>query len=135
MTRFVDLGPSDLKYRVYVIELDPKVSLQTKWKDENPNQTEQECFYVGYSRHSAVCRLKQHLNSTGIHTVQCVCDVVPGEPVGSRGNRYVKRFGWHIADDSFHPKLRRFRTKDEAKRAEVDYANLLRSEGYGAWQK
>ena len=134
MTRFVDLGPSELKYRVYVIELQTGVSSQRRWKDQNPNQTEPECFYVGYSRHSAVCRLRQHLHSSGRRTVECVCDVVPGELVASRGNRYVKRFGLHIADDSFHPIKRRFRTKEEAERAEVDYANLLRSEGYGAWQ-
>ena len=134
-TVYVDRNPSDLKFRVYVIALKPLVSIKGKWKDANPHQVKDECFYVGYTSHSAYCRFRQHRKSQGLLTVRCVCDRRRGELVKSRGNYYVKQYGLELADDRFHPTPRRFKTEDEAIRAEVNHAKFLRSQGYGVWQK
>ena len=121
--------------RVYVLELDPSIVLEKDFREANASQAEDDCFYVGYSAHSTECRWNQHQHATTLNSVTCICDVKRGQIVTSKGSAYAMKYGLWIADKSFQLNRRPFRTTNQAKQAEQRHAELLRSEGYGDWQK
>ena len=126
---------AEYDYRVYVLELDPSIVLKKDFRDANVSQVEEECFYVGYSAHSTECRWNQHQHAKTLNSVTCICDVKRGQIVNSKASAYAMKYGLWIADKSFQLNRRPFKTTTQAKQAEQRHAELLRSEGYGVWQK
>ena len=69
------------KYYVYVIELDPMVADQRKFRDKNPKYIKGNgCVYVGQSVRKPNLRFEQHKE-------------------GYRSNKYAKRFGLKLRPD------------------------------------
>lgn len=101
--------------RVYVIELDPAVLSDTRFRDANPHDGPKGCLYVGSTAHTAEQRYEQHK---------------AGE-FSQRG--WVKRFGRCLRGDLAPPV--QYSDRAVAEVAERQLAESLRREGYAVWSK
>jgi hypothetical protein len=131
------------KDHVYVIELDAQVTNARVFQAQNPDLPQDAlCFYVGSSRHTPQCRLRQHqLWSSEASTFPCTCfgeetvRAFSGSGGKTRGARKA------IVKHSKNLRSRMFRRYNpidpdaEATEREAWLAEQLRSMGYGAYQK
>tara|TARA_Y100001947_G_C10275251_1_gene276054 strand:+ start:105 stop:512 length:408 start_codon:yes stop_codon:yes gene_type:complete len=102
------------KYYVYVIELDPLVADQRKFRDKNPKYIKGNgCVYVGQSAREPNLRFEQHKE-------------------GYRSNKYAKRFGLKLRPDLFE-KYNPIPTRKDAEEIEQMLGRELRGRGYGVW--
>ena len=102
------------KYYVYVIELDPLVADQRKFRDKNPKYIKGNgCVYVGQSARKPNLRFEQHKE-------------------GYRSNKYAKRFGLKLRPDLFE-KYNPIPTRKDAEEIEQMLGRELRGRGYGVW--
>ena len=89
------------------------------WKEANPNQTSERCYYVGQSSHTPECRRKQHVTKRG-ESCTCCCDKKHGQEV----NEYVVGRGQFVKDHArevcpeLYEDLNPFDTQAEAEEAE-----------------
>ena len=102
-------------FRVYVIELDPAVLSDTRFRDANAHDGPKGCLYVGSTAHSAEQRYEQHK---------------AGE-FSQRG--WVKRFGLGLRSD-LAPTVE-YSDRAVAEVAERSHAERLRQEGYAVWSR
>jgi len=104
----------EIQYSIYVIELDKKVLVKKKWQGKNHNYNpEKPCVYVGQTSLTPEERFEKHKQ-------------------GKKSSKIVKDFG-----NKLKPRLYKnhnpMKTRDEAKRMEVDKARRLRKKGYWVW--
>ena len=101
-------------HNVYVIELDPKVLKDKKFRAANPHHDPAKaCLYVGSTGLSPYERFLNHKD-------------------GHKSNRYAKKYGVHLRPDLFavfNPM-----PYEAAVELEVELAIGLREEGYAVWQ-
>jgi hypothetical protein len=101
-------------HNVYVIELDPKVLKDRKFRAANPkHDPKKACLYVGATGLSPYERFLNHKD-------------------GYKSNRYAEKYGLHLRPDLFD-----FYNPMPYKAAvelEVELAKGLREEGYAVWQ-
>ena len=99
---------------MYVIELDPKVLKDRKFRAANPGHDPlKPCVYVGCTGMSPEMRFVNHKR-------------------GYKSNRFAKKFGLHLRPDLFacyNPM-----PYEAAAEMEVELAEGLRDEGYAVWQ-
>jgi hypothetical protein len=110
------LAPPDAKrsYSVYVIQLDPGVVEQGKFRKANPQYVEgMPCYYVGMTAHTPGHRFAQHR-------------------AGENSARFVADFGRRLVPEYYHH--RNPLTRREARIEERALALELREQGYGVWQ-
>lgn len=107
-------APENYHHNVYVIELDPKVLKDKKFRAENPgHDAGKPCFYVGSTGMSPEMRFLNHKR-------------------GYKSNRYAKRYGLRLRPDLFacyNPM-----PYEAAIELEAELALALRGEGHAVWQ-
>jgi hypothetical protein len=103
-----------LAHSVYVIELDPAVLRDRRFRARNPNYVAgMPCVYVGMTGLSVAERFANHRD-------------------GYKSNRYVHQFGVRLLPDlyeCFNPM-----PYQAARRMEQDLADELQEHGYAVWQ-
>ena len=102
-------------FNVYVINLDPAVMDDSRFKAANPDwEPGKPCVYVGSTAHSPEHRFQQHRQ-------------------GYKANRFARDHGTGLrmqpAED-----LQGLQTRDQAEEEERRLARRLRKEGYAVWQ-
>ncbi len=103
-----------LHHIVYVIELDPSVLSERKFREANPNHNPSlPCLYVGNTGLTAKERFKNHLN-------------------GHKSNKYVRNYGTKLLPKMYErfPPM----TWEDAVKKEQELAEDLRRKGYAIWQ-
>jgi hypothetical protein len=103
-----------LTHNVYVIELEPAVLSDRRFRRRNPQYVEgQPCVYVGMTGLSVAERFKNHKR-------------------GHKGNTFVLRFGTQLLPELFaHLNPMPY---EAALTMERELAEDLRAQGYGVWQ-
>lgn len=102
-------------HRVYVVELDPAVLREKRFRDANPSRDpEKPCIYVGMTGLDPDTRFDNH-------------------KAGYRANRYVRDYGLRLRPDLYeeYDAL----PYGEAAEMEEELARILRRRGYAVWQK
>lgn len=101
-------------HNVYVIELDPKVLKNRRFRAANPqHDPAKPCLYVGSTGLSPYERFLNHKD-------------------GYKANYYAKKYGLHLRPDLFavfNPM-----PYEAAVEMEAELAEGLREEGYAVWQ-
>ena len=101
-------------YFVYVIELDPIVADQKKFRDKNPKYIKGNgCVYVGQSSRKPEIRFEQHKE-------------------GYKSNRYAKQYGLNLRPDLYE-KYNPVPTRKDAEEIAVMVGKDLRNRGIGVW--
>jgi predicted GIY-YIG superfamily endonuclease len=109
------LDSDEPKYRIYVVLLESGVAEKKRFIKANPNyQIGKPCYYVGMTGKTPDERLAQHKS-------------------GHKACSYVTNYGIRLELEKFEsiPLL----NHADAVAMEVSHAELLRSQGYGVWQK
>ena len=109
------LDSDEPRYRIYVVLLDIGVTEKKRFTKANPNyQIGKPCYYVGMTGKTPDERLAQH-------------------KIGQKACSYVTNYGIRLELEKFEsiPLL----NHADAMVMEVSHAELLRSQGYGIWQK
>ena len=102
------------KYFVYVIELDPVVANQNKFRAKNPRYIlGGDCVYVGQSSRKPVLRFEQHKE-------------------GYKSNKYAKVYGIKLRPDLYE-QYNPIPTRKDAEEIEEMLGKSLRKRGYGVW--
>ena len=103
-----------LAHSVYVIELDPAVLGERRFRARNPNYVDgMPCVYVGMTGLAVEDRFANHL-------------------AGHKGNRYVRRYGLRLLPalyECFNPM-----PYEAARQMERDLADELQEKGCAVWQ-
>jgi predicted GIY-YIG superfamily endonuclease len=111
-----------IMYQVYVIELRKKVfSENKKFREANPQfDGILECLYVGMTSKTPEIRFNQHVNAMlskkGINI----------------GSSIVRKYGIYLRP-SLYIQLKRFKSREEALKAEKALAADLRRQRYAVW--
>jgi len=124
----------DYSYYVYVIELDPEAKDRPQWSAQNPDQTTEQCFYVGQSSHEPECRFAQHAAPRRSEFL-CRCSSRPGSVVNAYQigrAQFARDLALRLRPDLYE-EMNPLDSQDEAKQAEASLAALLRDQGHGAW--
>jgi hypothetical protein len=101
-------------HNVYVIELDPKVLKDRKFRAANKDCDPQKpCFYVGSTGMSPTMRFINHKR-------------------GYKANRFAKRFGVKLRPDLYE--VYNPLPWEAAVELEADLAKALREQGHAVWQ-
>ena len=101
-------------YFIYVIELDPIVADQQKFRDKNPKYIKGNgCVYVGQSSRKPEIRFEQHKE-------------------GYKANRYAKQYGRNLRPDLYE-KYNPVPTRKDAEEIEAMGGKDLRNRGIGVW--
>ncbi len=101
-------------YFVYVIELDPIVANQRKFRDKNPKYIKGNgCVYVGQSSRKPEIRFEQHKE-------------------GYKANKYAKQYGLKLRPDLYE-KYNPVPTRKDAEEIEAMVGKDLRNRGIGVW--
>ena len=101
-------------YFVYVIELDPIVADQKKFREKNPKYIKGNgCVYVGQSSRKPEIRFDQHKE-------------------GYKANRYAKVYGLRLREDLYE-KYNPIPTRSDAEAIEKMLGENLRKMGMGVW--
>jgi hypothetical protein len=101
-------------YRVYVIELDPAVLTEGRFRNANPGYRRgAPCVYVGSTGLTPEERYARHKS-------------------GVKANRYAQEFGFRLRPCLYTGRAS-FDTRLEAEAAERNLALRLRAAGYGVW--
>jgi predicted GIY-YIG superfamily endonuclease len=103
-----------LHHIVYVIELDPSVLSDKKFRAANPRLNPRlPCLYVGSTGLTANERFKNHRN-------------------GHKSNRYVRNYSIRLLSQMYaqYPVM----TWEDAVKKEQKLAGELRGKGYAVWQ-
>ena len=104
------------KYSLYVVQLKRTVLQRSQFCKENVGYVDgKPCVYVGHSAKEPEERFRQHME---------------GGPFASP---WVKRYGRRLMGWAFTD-LPVFDTREDAKQAEAEYAQELRSRGWSVWQ-
>ena len=109
------LDSDEPRYRIYVVLLESSVTEKKRFIKANPNyQIGKPCYYVGMTGKTPDERLAQHKS-------------------GHKACSYVTNFGIRLEFEKFEsiPLL----NHADAVAMEVSHAEVLRSQGYGVWQK
>ena len=102
------------RYYVYVIELDPSVADQKKFRAKNPKYISgKSCVYVGQSSRKPSLRFAQHKE-------------------GYKSNKYAKVYGLKLRPD-LYDQYNPIPTRKDAEAIEEMLGIGLRNRGYGAW--
>ena len=102
------------RYFVYVIELDPSVADQKKFRAKNPKYISgKSCVYVGQSVRKPSLRFTQHKE-------------------GYKSNTYAHRFGLKLVPE-FYEKYNPIPRRKDAEELEEYVALNLRKERFGVW--
>jgi hypothetical protein len=120
-------------YSVYIIELDPAVFDLAHWTRSNPDQTKEECFYVGQTAHSPECRFEQHKLPARSEFL-CMCSCNRGQLVNEfqiGRAKFASKYSKQLRPDMY-AHLNPIASQSESKEIEETIAENLRSEGYGA---
>ena len=107
-----DIDPP-ARCRVYVVELDPEVLRERRFRRDNPGWVPgKACLYVGSTALAPQERLRNHL-------------------LGHKSNRYVYRYGLRLRPEFYrhYPPMGRL----EAELTERELALELRAEGFAVW--
>lgn len=105
---------SSWHHSVYVIELDPRVLKDRKFRAENPGfDPAKPCFYVGCTGMSPDMRFINHKR-------------------GYKSNRYAKKYGRKLRPDLFE--CYNPMPYEAALEMEQELASALRDEGHAVWQ-
>lgn len=126
-----------VNYFVYVIELEPRVLAHPKWKTQNPDQSTEQCFYVGQSAHEPECRFKQHTTQLNLYVdcFLCCCSCNRGKEVSSRvvgTARFVQDWAVQLRPDLYQH-LNPLTSRRSALKEEAAMATHLKEQGHGAW--
>jgi hypothetical protein len=106
--------PAAHHHNVYVIELDPTVLKDRKFRAANPGRDPAKpCLYVGATGLSPYERFLNHKD-------------------GHKSNRYAEKYGLHLRPDLFD--VYNPLPYEAALELEKDLAEGLREEGYAVWQ-
>jgi hypothetical protein len=101
-------------HSVYVIELDPAVLGERRFRERNPNHVEgMPCVYVGMTGLAVEERFANHL-------------------AGYKSNRYAHKYGLRLLPEHFecfNPM-----PYEAAQRMEQELADELQEKGYAVWQ-
>lgn len=101
-------------HNVYVVELDPRVLKDRKFRAANPqHQAGKACFYVGATGLSPYERFLNHKD-------------------GHKANRYVTKYGLHLRPDLFE--VFNPLPYEAALELEQELAEELRAKGHAVWQ-
>lgn len=101
-------------HSVYVVELDPKVMQDKKFRAANKGcDVTKPCFYVGSTGMSPEMRFLNHQR-------------------GYKGNKYVKRFGLRLRPDLYE--VYNPMPWEAAVALEEELAVALREQGHAVWQ-
>jgi len=104
------------QYSVYVVKLRKGILRNRSFKRANPKYVKgKPCVYVGSTSKSPEDRFRAHLNDP------------------KQWSRKVKKYGKVLFEWAYRD-LPTYATRDEAERAEAEYAEELRSRGWGVWQ-
>ena len=102
-------------HNVYVVELDPDVLTEERFRKENPDhQPGMKCLYVGMTGLDPEKRFENHL-------------------AGYKSNRYVLKYGVGLCPllyEEYNPL-----PYEDACEMEIELARILRRRGYAVWQK
>jgi len=101
-------------HHVYVIELDPDVIYEPRFKRANPDYVHgKPCVYVGMTGLDPDLRFDRH-------------------KAGIKANKYAQEFGLRLLPELYeqHNPM----PYEDAKYMEVDLAIRLREAGFGVWQ-
>ena len=104
----------DGHHHVYVIELDPDVIYEPKFRKANPGYVQgKPCVYVGMTGLDPDLRFDRH-------------------KAGIKANKYAKEYGLRLLPELYeqHNPM----PYEDAKYMEVDLAIRLREAGFGVWQ-
>jgi|TARA_B110000914_G_scaffold85428_1_gene75260 hypothetical protein len=102
------------RYYVYVIELDPSVANQKKFRAKNPKYiSRKSCVYVGQSSRKPSLRFAQHKE-------------------GYKSNKYAKVYGLKLRPDLYE-QYNPIPTRKDAEAIEEMLGMGLRNRGYGVW--
>ena len=103
-----------LHHHVYIIELDPAVLREPKFRKSNPDYVDGKlCIYVGMTGLNPDLRFDKH-------------------KAGIQANRFVTQYGLRLRPEfyeAYNPT-----TYDEARTLEVELAIDFRESGFGVWQ-
>ncbi len=104
------------EYSLYVIKLKKSVLQRTKFRNENPGYVGgKPCVYVGHSTKEPGERFRQHMEG------------------GTLASPWVTRYGRRLMEWAFCD-LPPLDSREDAEQAEAEYAQELRSRGWGVWQ-
>lgn len=102
-------------YCIYVIELDKSVLRERRFLEANPDYVPgKPCVYVGMTGRTPELRFAQHKSSY-------------------KSSRIARKYGIRLKPrqyERYNPM-----TREKAEFMEVEKARILRSRGYGVWQK
>ncbi len=102
-------------HNVYVVELDPDVLNEERFRKENPDhQPGMKCLYVGMTGLDPEKRFENHL-------------------AGYKSNRYVLKYGVRLCPllyEEYNPL-----SYEDACEMEIELASILRRKGHAVWQK
>ena len=102
------------RYHVYVVELDPAVWNEPRFRRANPDHdVTRPCLYVGMTGLDPDLRFDRH-------------------KAGIQANRYVRDFGLRLLPALYA--VYNPMPYEGAREMEVDLAISLRERGYGVWQ-
>ena len=106
--------PAVWHHNVYVIELDPEVLKDRKFRNANPDHDPATpCFYVGATGMSPTMRFINHQR-------------------GYKSNRYAKKYGRRLRPDLFE--FYNPMPYEAALTLEAELAEALREDGHAVWQ-
>ena len=101
-------------HNVYVVELEPAVLENQRFRDANPNHNPSKtCFYVGMTGLTPEQRFKNH-------------------KANYKANRYARDFGKQLRPDLY--RLYNPMSYSEAQEREPLLAEELRAKGHAVWQ-
>lgn len=101
-------------HSVYVVELDPKVLKDSRFRAANPGHDPlKSCFYVGCTGMSPTMRFINHQR-------------------GYKSNRYARKYGLRLRPDLFA--VYNPMPYEGAMEMEVELAEALRAQGHAVWQ-
>ena len=110
---------SEIRFRVYVINLSDDVLGDHTFRKENPGYIPgSPCVYVGSTAHTPEKRFGQHRRG------------------GQLSNKYVLRYGLRLRDSDADAVVtwdRSFATRMEAEDSEASISNCLREIGWAVW--
>jgi len=101
-------------YYCYVIELDPSISKNKKFRFQNPNYINgKKCFYIGQSFRKPEIRFEQHKE-------------------GYKANYFAKLYGIKLLP-VFYEKYNPIPTRKDAEEIEYMLGKALRLKHFGVW--
>lgn len=104
-------------FRIYVVKLRKGILRNRSFKKANPDYVRgKPCVYVGSTAKAPGERFLVHMTNS------------------KQGSSKVKKYGKELFEWAYRD-LPNYTSREEAERAEAEYADELRGRGWGVWQK